>query len=165
MPQGFTDFRFHGGPFDGQVHGDSPSIYARDKIAYFFQGHFSWRDGKIRLIKPNDGRLSKDWFLTFKAIYEKSDKPTQPTGVDYRFVELASHRRCLAVTKKGELCRNAAAPGSHLCETSHKKASGTVTLTQDPFLLEELLQFDEDGYEGAIGMLEDLEAQEALNES
>jgi hypothetical protein len=160
MPQGFTDFRFHGGPFDGQVHEDAPCLYARDRMSYFFRGHFAWRDGKVQLVKPKNGRLSKDWFLTFKAIYEKTDKPTQPSGVDYRFVELASHRRCLAVTKKGSLCRNAAAPGSHLCETSHKKASGTVTLTQDVFLLEELLEFDEDGYEGAIGMLEDLEARE-----
>jgi len=129
-------------------------------MAYFFQGHFAWRDGMVHLMNPKNGLLSKNWFLTFKAIYEKADQPTQTTGVDYRFVELASHRRCLALTKKGMPCRNAAAPGSHLCETAHKKASGTVPLTEDSFLLEELLEFDESGYEGAIGMLEDLEAEE-----
>lgn len=35
-----------------------------------------------------------------------------------------------------------------------------MTLTKDPFLLDELLEFDEGGYEGAIGMLEDLETEE-----
>ena len=148
MARGRTQFRFHGGLYDGAIYNNIASIHAHETISHALSTHAIWSpDGKsIGLVKRQDGRLSREWLAVASATYRKERGNNEASGVDYAFVRARLIGRCAALSKNGKQCRNKAAEGSILCCTSHKEGQTGLALVGSEALLGvlESIAFNED---------------------
>lgn len=135
MRPGFTQTRFHGGPFgdtaqDMVVRGEEAII----EIPLHSHLRPGMDDTTLSIARFSSGSYDRHWLVKAVAIYEKTDDPQTRTGRDYTFVRMMFQGRCCAVTREGKRCPCAALEGEIQCQEHHEGSAPHKMIENPEFL-------------------------------
>lgn len=123
MSKGMTTLTFHGGPSDGEVLTNVPSMRVFPLVHLPTGSGFTEEaDGQMGVF-AKAGELPSNWFIFKTARYAKRETDSGRTSVHYDFVEEALISRCRAITLKGGWCKNEAVPDQKVCKTHTRAAN------------------------------------------
>lgn len=123
MSKGMTTLIFHGGPNDGEVLTDVPSMHVFPLVNLPTGTGFTEEpDGQVGVfIKASE--LPSNWLMFKTARYAMRETEPSCAGVHYDFLEEASVSRCQAITMKSGWCKNEAITDQKVCKTHARSAN------------------------------------------
>lgn len=123
MSKGMTTLTFHGGPSDGEVLTDVPSMRVFPLVNLPIGSGFTEEaDGQVGVF-VEASELPSNWVIFKTARYAKRKTDPSHAGVHYDFLEEALVTRCRAITIKSGWCKNEAITDQKVCKTHARKAN------------------------------------------